>query len=864
MLTSSRYQLIGGFSMIEKPTYHELEQRVKEPEAFEAKREKNVVALEHLFELSLDMLCVADMNTYFKHINNAFEKTLGYTKEKLLKESFLHFIHPSDIDSTIAEVEKLSLGEPTIYFENRYRCKDNSYKWLAWTSMPDLEHGLMYAVARDITEQKVSEQALSESEKRYRLLFNSMLSGFALHEIIYDENGKPCDYRFLDLNPSFERLTGLRRIDTLGKTVCEVLPKIETYWIDTYGEVVLSGKPAHFENYSEELDRYYEVVAFRPQKNQFAVTFTDITARIRSEEALRESEERHRLLLKVSPDPIVVYDIEGKTIYVNPAFEKTFGWSLDELREKKIDFVPEENWPETKEAISRMLQGEKIQLFETRRLTKDGRILDIQLSSSLFFDRNEKPVGNMVILRDITFQKQAERTLRNAHDELEQQVKKRTAELVSTTEKLKQEIKEHLRTEEALRESKERFRNLTEITSDWIWEVDKNGFYTYVSPKIQDMLGYQPEEIIGKTPFDLMPPEEADRVFNIFNIIRASKEPFNCLENIYLHKNGHPVILESSGVPIFDADGEICCYRGIDRDITGRKQTEKALIESRESYRILVETMNDGLGIQDEKGTITFVNSKFGNMLGYKPENLIGKSVSDLLDDKNKQILKNQFSMRKKGEVSPYQIEWISKDGKSIPSIMSPQAVFDEKGQFKGSFSVITDISILKQVEEELRKTQDELEKRVEERTRELEIQKSNLEEVNIALQVLLDKRHEDKKEMEENVLTNAKEMMIPYFKKLRKTKLNVHQKTILSILESYLNEIVSPFVRKMSKKYSNLTPTEIEVIHLIRFGSSSKEIADIMCLSPRTIYNHRKNIRKKLRIENKETNLRSHLLSIF
>ena len=125
-----------------------------------------------------------------------------------------------------------------------------------------------------------------------------------------------------------------------------------------------------------------------------------------------------------------------------------------------------------------------------------------------------------------------------------------------------------------------------------------------------------------------------------------------------------------------------------------------------------------------------------------------------------------------------------------------------------------------------------------------------------------MDKRHEDKKAMEENVLTNAKEMMIPYFEKIRKTKLNVHQKTILSILESYLNEIVSPFVRKMSKKYLDLTPTEIEVIYLIRFGSESKEIADIMGLSPQTIYNYRKNIRKKLGIENKKTDLRSHLLS--
>ena len=142
-----------------------------------------------------------------------------------------------------------------------------------------------------------------------------------------------------------------------------------------------------------------------------AIVHKHFTERKQAEEALRESEERHRLLLEVSPDPIVLYGIEGKTIYVNPAFEQTFGWSLDELREKRIDFVPEENWPETKEAINRMLQGLKIQLFETRRLTKDGRILDIQLSSSLFLDRDEKPVGNIVILRDITAQKRAERDI---------------------------------------------------------------------------------------------------------------------------------------------------------------------------------------------------------------------------------------------------------------------------------------------------------------------------------------------------------------------------------------------------------------------------------------------------------------------
>jgi len=277
------------------------------------------------------------------------------------------------------------------------------------------------------------------------------------------------------------------------------------------------------------------------------------------------------------------------------------------------------------------------------------------------------------------------------------------------------------------------------MTSDWIWEVDENGCYTYASPKIYDILGYRAEEIIGKTPFDLMPAEEADRIFKIFNAITAKQHSFDCIENINLRKNGRPVVLETSGIPIFDAKGKYIGYRGIDRDITLRKQSEQ-----------------------------------------------------------------------------------------------------------------------------ELQAAHDELENRVEERTKELEFQKSNLEETNIALQVLLEKRQEDKKEIADNVMTNVKELVTPYLDKIKRTKLNDQQEAILSIIESNLNEIISPFARKMSLKYLNLTPTEIQVANLIRNGSDSKVIAELLNLSPQTIYNHRKNIRKKFGLRNRKTILRSHLLSVY
>lgn len=137
--------------------------------------------------------------------------------------------------------------------------------------------------------------------------------------------------------------------------------------------------------------------------------------------------------------------------------------------------------------------------------------------------------------------------------------------------------KEIRHADKALRESEERFRSLVETTSDWIWEVDARGVYTYTSPKVGELLGYAPEEVLGKTPFDLMPPEEAERVGRAFGKIAAAQRPFERLENTNLHKDGRRVVLETSGVPLFDREGRFAGYRGMDRDVTERVRTEERL-----------------------------------------------------------------------------------------------------------------------------------------------------------------------------------------------------------------------------------------------------------------------------------------------
>ena len=227
------------------------------------------------------------------------------------------------------------------------------------------------------------------------------------------------------------------------------------YGSRVHGVIGLASVEADKKFHAEDiaiLGRFAELALVALDKARlYADVRRELAERKRTEITLRESEERYRLLLESSPDPIVVYNMRGRATYVNPAFEQTFGFTGEAVFGKTIDFVPEENWPETRDAIDNMLRGKKIHLFETRRLTKDGRVLDVQISSTLYRDQAGKPVGNIVILRDISAQKKAKKVLQEYHDQLEELVAERTAELAKINRQLEQEIEERKRAEEALR-----------------------------------------------------------------------------------------------------------------------------------------------------------------------------------------------------------------------------------------------------------------------------------------------------------------------------------------------------------------------------------------------------------------------------
>ncbi len=172
----------------------------------------------------------------------------------------------------------------------------------------------------DITERVQAEEALRESETRYHALFNSMTEGFALHEIVLTADGTPCDYRFLDINPAFERLTGLRREDIVGRLKNDVLPDDDPFWMQIYGEVALTGDPSHFEHYSPALDRHYRVFAYCPAPRQFAVLFMDITA-------LKEADHAKDEFLAV-----LSHELQTPLTAI-------LGWSAEALRQDNPDFI---------------------------------------------------------------------------------------------------------------------------------------------------------------------------------------------------------------------------------------------------------------------------------------------------------------------------------------------------------------------------------------------------------------------------------------------------------------------------------------------------------------------------------------------
>jgi len=266
---------------------------------------------------------------------------------------------------------------------------------------------------------------------------------------------------------------------------------------------------------------------------------------------------------------------------------------------------------------------------------------------------------------------------------------------------------ERRQSEETLQEGESKYRDLVETFNDWIWETDANGVYTYLSPKVRDVLGYEPEEMLGTKIFGTMMPNEARRVTDIFMEFAVAQKPFMFLETANLHKDGHQVVFETSGKPFFNADGKLLGFRGVARDVTERNQARKALRESEEKFRSFMETASDLMYITDKDGTLTYVNESMAKTLGYSTEQTIGMHLAELLD---KEIVEKEFNQKfealiKDGEIS-LETTWVTKDGRKIYGEIKVAAIYDYDGTYAGSRGVFRDLTEHKRAEKALRESE--------------------------------------------------------------------------------------------------------------------------------------------------------------
>ena len=283
------------------------------------------------------------------------------------------------------------------------------------------------------------------------------------------------------------------------------------------------------------------------------------------------------------------------------------------------------------------------------------------------------------------------------------------------------------------------------------------------------------------------------------------------------------------------------------QEIKERKQIEKSLREQTLRNERILETAMDGFHILDMDGTIVKVNRSAAVISGYSQEEMIGMNAFELgTRETRKEMSRHLKDLMEKG-AHRFETQRRHKNGKIIDVEVSTNYV--KMGKEKFIFSFFHDIRKRKQ-EERSRK----------EREAELEIKNATLEEMNTALKVLLAKREEDKAELEDNIMANLDKLVFPFIEKMKTSGVNDRQRAYVEIVESSLKDVVSPFSRKLTTRFLNLTPTEMHVANLVKEGKTTKEIAELLNLGDRTIESHRKGIRKKLGIQHKKVNLRSYL----
>ncbi|MBD1909385.1 MULTISPECIES: PAS domain S-box protein [unclassified Leptolyngbya] len=660
------------------------------------------------FDLSLDLLSVISLDGYFKRINPSFTRILGFSEAEFLSHPFLNFVHPDDHTVTLLEMEKLNAGVPTLYFENRYQTKDGSYRWLEWNASPQLDQGLVYCVARDVTQQRQIEEALRKSDERWQLALRGTndgiwdwdvktnevffstrwktMLGYEAHEIgnHYDEWVKrihPEDVAWVTqaIQDHFVKKTSFyvteHRVLCKDGTYKWVLDRGQAVWNEA-GEVLrMVG------SYTDITERQTLEAALQGANQELEQRVAERTAQLEAANtALRESEERNQLAMEVARMFSFEWELSTDEVKRSPHCGTILGLeALEAENDTGVNFFQRIHLNDRDRfvAIFQALTPEN-SIYKTtyRVVCPDGQIVTLEESGRALFDARGQLVRLIGMTADITERQRLEAELQESQVTLQRQL----AEI------------------ETIYQSAPIGLNV----------LDTDLRFVRINEQLAEMNGIPVEAHIGRTIHELL-PDMADAAEQILLPILQTGEPRLNVEIIgeTPAQPGVQRVWLESFLPLKDGD-RIIGISTVCEEITERNRAEAALRQSEELNRRMLESSSDCIKVLDLDGRLLYIN--LGGQCLMEIDNFEAFHNADWLafwQGNNRASVEEAIATAKAGEIGRFQ--GYCPTAKGTPKwwdvVITPMQ--DADGRVAQLLAVSRDVTERKQAEEALRRSEE-------------------------------------------------------------------------------------------------------------------------------------------------------------
>jgi PAS domain S-box-containing protein len=660
--------------------------------AEEALREERDRAQTYL-DLVGAIIVVLDHEGRVTLINRRGCEVLGYREDEILGKNWIDHFIPEHERSLIrkgfsrAVAGKVRMGD---IYENAVLTKSNEERIILWNNavIRDVDGNLISIISsgEDITERKQAEEALQESEEKYRTIVEGIEEGYYevdLRGNFTFFNDSMC--KILDTTQDELRGANYRRFNT-----DEAMLK---KFFQAFNRVYRTKKSANIydlETGRKDSEKKFVDISISLIHDAggnalgFRGVVCDTTERKKVEKALQESEEKYRTIVEGIEEGYYEIDLRGNFTFFNDSLCKILEHTRDELggANYRQFYGDEAIRKQVYQAFNRVYRtGKSANIFDLEIVGKDTGKKFIDISISLIHDPGGKAIGFRGVICDITERKKAE---------------------------------------EAILESEEKLSQIVHGSSIPTFVIDSNHVITHWNRACESLTGFPAEEMINTRrqwmPFyseerpvmaDLVADRSLEKDIERYYFKRYKKS--SVIDEAYEAEDFFPHLGEGgrwlffTAAPLRNSEGRIIGAIETLQDITEQKIFENSLQESEKKYRMLVETMNEGIVMVDEKNLVTFTNDKFRQMIGYSKDEIIGNSLESLICEEERQKFLNEMKKRREGYQEKYEIALQSSGGNRVYTIVSPRLILDENNRYAGSFGIFTDITKRKEMEEELR-----------------------------------------------------------------------------------------------------------------------------------------------------------------